>query len=95
MTAVEPAGLAAFLAEHPPFEALGPEALDEIARAARVERFDDAALIHDAFQEPTDEVFVVLAGQVDLLWNDVRQVPPDPGDVLGPGGVFGFGAMLT
>jgi CBS domain-containing protein len=95
MTAVEPADLAEFLGEHPPFDSLGPEALDEIARAARVERFDDAALIHDAFQEPTDEVFVVIAGQVDLLWNDVRQVPPDPGDVLGPGGVFGFGAMLT
>ena len=49
MTAVEPADLAEFLAEHPPFDSLDPEALDEIARAARVERFDDAALIHDAF----------------------------------------------
>ena len=95
MTAVEPADLAEFLAEHPPFDSLGPEALDEIARAARVERFDDGALIHDAFHEPTDEVFVVVAGQVDLLWNDGRQVPPDPADILGPGGVFGFRAMLT
>ena len=95
MTAVEPADLAEFLAEHPPFDSLGPKALDEIARAARVERFDDAALIHDAFQEPTDEVFVVVTGQVDLLWNDARPVAPDPGEVVGPGGVFGFRAMLT
>jgi hypothetical protein len=93
MTTVQAADLAAFLAEHPPFDSLGPEALDEIARAARVERFDDAALIHDAFQEPTDEVFVVVAGQVDLLWNDGLQVSPDPADILGPGGVFGFRAM--
>jgi len=95
MTAVEPADLSEFLAEHPPFDSLDPQALDEIARAARVERFDDGALIHDAFHEPTDEVFVVVAGQVDLQWNDVRQVPPDPADILGPGGVFGFRAMLT
>ena len=95
MTAVEPAGLAAFLAEHPPFEALGPEALDEIAHDAHVERFDDAALIHDGFKEPTDEVFVVVAGQVAVLWNDSRQASSDPDDILGPGDVFGFRAMLT
>jgi CBS domain-containing protein len=95
MTAVEPADLAEFLAEHPPFDSLDPEALDEIAKAARVERFDDGALIHDAFHEPTDEVFVVVAGQVDLLWNVAGQGPPDPADILGPGGVFGFRAMLT
>ena len=32
---------------------------------------------------------------MDLLWNDVRQVPLDPAEILGPGGVFGFRAMLT
>lgn len=95
MTAVEPADLAELLAEHPPFDSLGPEALDEIARAARVERFDDGALVHDALHEPTDEVLVVVAGQVNLLWNVGRQGPPDPADILGPGGVFGFRVMLT
>ena len=84
MTAVEPADLAAFLAEHPPFDSLGPEALDEIAQSAQVERFDDGALIHDAFNEPTDEVFVVVAGQVRLLWNDARQASPIPPTSSGP-----------
>ena len=95
MTGVEAADLAAFLAEHPPFDSLGPEALDEIARAARVERFDDGALIHDAFASPTDEVFVVVAGQVDLLWNDARRSSAEPDEILEPGAVFGFSAMLT
>jgi CBS domain-containing protein len=95
MTAVEPADLRKFLAEHPPFDSLDEEALDEISHGAHVERYDDAALIHDAFREPTNEVFVVVAGQVSLQWNDVGEMSPDPADVLGPGGVFGFRALLT
>ena len=73
LTRVEVAGLAAFLAEHPPFDALGPEALDAIARGARVERFDDGAVVLDAFRNPTVEVFVVLAGRVSL-WTDTDHI---------------------
>ena len=95
MTAVEPADLAAFLAEHPPFDSLGPEALDEIAQAARVERFDDGALIHDAFQEPTDEVFVVVAGRWTCCGTTPARCRPIPVTSSGPVRVFGFWAMLT
>ncbi|MFP5347626.1 MAG: putative nucleotidyltransferase substrate binding domain-containing protein [Actinomycetes bacterium] len=95
MTAVEAADLAAFLAERPPFDSLGPDALKEVVRGARVERFHGGALIHDAFTKPTDEVFVVLAGQVNLQWNDRHGVLTQPDEVLEPGQLFGFSAMLT
>jgi CBS domain-containing protein len=87
---MEKVDLAAFLAGHPPFDSLGAEALDEVALAARVERFADGDLVLDAFTSPTDEVFVVLAGRVHL-WMDVERAA----EVLGPGGVFGYSAMLT
>ena len=95
MTGVQAADLAAFLAKHPPFDSLDPEALDEIAREARVERFAEGALIHDGFAHPTDEVFVVLTGQVNLLWNDARRIPAEPDELLEAGAVFGFRAMLS
>ena len=39
MSCVDAADLAAFLAEHPPFDSLGAETLDAMARGSRVERF--------------------------------------------------------
>ena len=95
MSGVMAADLAAFLAEHPPFDSLGPDALDEIARGARVERFEDGALIHDAFASPTDEVFVVVDGRVSCCGAMTRQLSAEPGEVLEPGAVFGFSAMLS
>ena len=94
MSRVEPADLAAFLAAHPPFDALGPEALDAVARGSRVERFEAGAVVLDAFRNPTVEVFVVVSGRV-LLWNDAEPGTVDADEVRGPGGVFGFSAMLT
>ena len=40
-------------------------------------------------------MFVVIAGQVALLGNGVPEVVRGPDEILGPGGVFGFSAMLT
>jgi CBS domain-containing protein len=94
MSRVEPADLAAFLAAHPPFEALKPDALDAVARGARVERVEAGAVVLDAFRNPTVEVFVVVSGCVQL-WNDAEPGAVDPDETLGPGGVFGFSAMLT
>lgn len=94
MSPVEAADLAAFLAAHPPFDALGPDALDAVARGARVERFADGEVILDAFRNPTVEVFVVLSGRVSL-WTDADRVTAEPDEVVVPGGVFGFSAMLT
>lgn len=92
MAVVEAGELAAFLARHPPFDALGPEQLDAVVRGLRVEHFAGGALVHDAFAEPTDEVFVVLTGQVDLLWDAAHPHAPER---LGPGAAFGFSAMLS
>ncbi|MEN3264163.1 putative nucleotidyltransferase substrate binding domain-containing protein [Pseudonocardia sp.] len=88
------ADLAAFLAKHPPFDSVGAAALEAIAQGSRVERFADGDLILDAFRNPSVEVFVVLEGHVHL-WNDADTPAVGPADVVSPGGVFGFSAMLT
>ncbi len=94
MSRVEAADLAAFLAGHPPFDALGPGALAAVARGAQVERFAAGEVVLDAFRTPAAEVFVVVAGCVHL-WNDADPATAAADEVLGPGGVFGFSAMLT
>ena len=86
--------LTALLAGYAPFDALGPDALRAAAAAASVVHFSPGQLVYDAFSEPTAEVFLVIAGRVEL-WNNADLLT-EPGDeVLGPGGVFGFSAMLT
>jgi len=55
--------LTAFLADHPPFDALAPEVLREVVRTARVEEFTDGALVLDAYADRPDELFVVVSGQ--------------------------------
>ena len=94
MSSMDAADLAAFLAEHPPFDSLGASALDAIARGSRLGRFADGDLILDAFRNPSVEVFVVLEGQVHL-WNDAGSRAEGPDEIVTPGGVFGFSAMLT
>jgi CBS domain-containing protein len=94
MTGMDPADLAAFLAKYPPFDSLGPSALDAIAQGSRRDRFADGDLILDAFRNPSVEVFVVLEGHVHL-WNDADRRAEGPDEVVAPGGVFGFSAMLT
>jgi CBS domain-containing protein len=95
MTRMPKVDLAAFLAEHPPFDALGPDALGEVALQAKVEQFADGDLILDAFSSRTDEVFVVVDGRVRLWWTDADQMTDGAAEVLVPGAVFGFSAMLT
>jgi len=92
---MEKVDLAAFLAERPPFDSLDPDALGEVAFEAQVEQFADGELVLDAFTKRTDEVFVVLTGRVHLLWTDADQVSEDADEILVPGGVFGYSAMLT
>jgi len=86
--------LTALLAGYAPFDALDPDALRAAAAAASVAHFSPGQLVYDAFSEPTAEVFLVITGRVEL-WNNADLLT-EPGDeVLGPGGVFGFSAMLT
>ncbi len=94
MTAVTETELAGFLAAYPPFDALAPAALDAVAEASTVDAYAPGELVLDAFANPSTEVFVVVAGRVDV-WNDARGVGRPADEELGPGGVFGFSAMLT
>jgi CBS domain-containing protein len=94
MSCVDAADLAAFLAEHPPFDSLGAQTLEAMAEGSRVDRFADGELILDAFGNPSVEVFVVLEGQVHL-WHDTDTLADGPDEVVAPGGMFGFSAMLT
>jgi CBS domain-containing protein len=82
------------LAETPPFDALSAAERATMAQAATVRCFPPGALILDAFMQVSVEVFVVLTGGVDL-WHDADALGDDADQHLGPGGVFGFSAMLT
>ena len=86
--------LTALLAGYAPFDALSPDALRAVAAAASVLRFRRGELVHDAFEAPSSEVFLVVAGRVEL-WNGADALTEPADEVLGPGGVFGFSAMLT
>ena len=86
--------LVALLAGYAPFDALEPAALRAVAAAASVHRFGRGEPVYDGFTDSTSEVFLVLAGRVEL-WNDVERLHEPPDEHLGPGGVFGFSTMLT
>jgi CBS domain-containing protein len=94
MASVAVDDLAALLAGYPPFDSLGPEPLKAVAAAAGVLHFAAGDLIHDGFADDTSQVFLVIAGRVDL-WNHADQLSEPADEILGPGGVFGFSAMLT
>ena len=86
--------LVRFLGAHPPFDVLDESTLQALATAATVVDFVPGARILDAFAAPSEEMFVVLSGQVEL-WNSLAVAGEDPHEVLGPGGVFGYSALLT
>ncbi len=85
--------LVRFLGGHPPFDSLDQEDLRALAAAATVLDAEPGAEILDAFASPSTEMFVVLAGQVEL-WNSPA-IGEGPDEVLGAGGVFGFSTMLS
>lgn len=65
--------------------------------AARCEHFGAGALVLDAFAARDDEraeLYLVVSGQVDV-WTDEHHVGSAADERLGPGGLFGFSAMLT
>ncbi|MET3806039.1 CBS domain-containing protein [Nakamurella sp. UYEF19] len=83
-----------FLGGHPPFDALPESDLHWIAAAALITDFTAGQRILDAFAAPSQEMFVVMSGQVEL-WNSDEAGTREADEVLGPGGVFGFSAMLS
>jgi CBS domain-containing protein len=82
------------LARCPPFDALTDGERRELAAAARVADFGPGELVLDAFRTGSVEVFVVVAGHVDV-WSDADRSAGTADRRLGPGGLFGFSAMLT
>jgi CBS domain-containing protein len=86
--------LASFLAAYPPFDRLDTSTRTALAEAARVERYAAGQLVLDAFTAASVEVFVVVTGRVEV-WDDLSRVDGPADEVLGPGGLFGFSALLT
>ena len=86
--------LTALLSGYAPFDSLAPDALRAVAAAASVVQVERGAVVHDGFADATAEVFLVIAGRVEL-WNNLDQLVGPADEALGPGGVFGFSSMLT
>lgn len=94
MTGVDNDQLAAFLAQYPPFDSLDAATLASVAAAGQIVQVPRGEQVLDAFADPTNEVFVVVSGRVDL-WNDADRIREAADESLGAGEVFGFSAMLT
>lgn len=86
--------IAEFLSGYPPFDSLAADELARIAAASRLEDHASGSQIMDGFTDQVEELAVVVAGQVEL-WNSPDHKPDGPDEILGPGGVFGYSAMLT
>lgn len=89
----------AALTESAPFDTLPAGTLRSLAQESRLAEYDDGDLILDAFTRTPRDVFVVLAGAVDL-WIEADRPPSDepdeaPDELAGPGSVFGLDATIT
>ncbi|MBJ8341911.1 CBS domain-containing protein [Antrihabitans sp. YC3-6] len=87
--------LASFLVEHPPFQSLGPDELDELAGAATVHSFETGTIVVDYGAHVPEEIWMVQTGQVVLLPVGAEVSTAEPIDTVAPGGIFGFFALLT
>ena len=65
-----------------------------LAAAARVDEYATGELVLDAFARPERRGVRRRRGRVEL-WNDPARLGGAPDEVMGPGGLFGFSAMLT
>ncbi|MEI2779018.1 MAG: putative nucleotidyltransferase substrate binding domain-containing protein [Tetrasphaera sp.] len=90
----DPERLRALLESQLPFSSAPVEVRDRIVAAAEITGYAAGELVLNAFVTPSRAVYVVLAGQVGS-WLDARRLDSPPDEVFGPGGVFGFSAMLT
>src|SRR6478752_3419706 len=88
------AALIDILRRHPPFDGLPDPLRLSMSQAARIEHFGAGEVILDAFTVPSVEVFVVVTGSVEI-WNSLQYSDNAADDRLGPGGIFGFSAMLV
>ncbi|MCS7007535.1 MAG: DUF294 nucleotidyltransferase-like domain-containing protein, partial [Gaiellaceae bacterium] len=83
------AEITAFLAEHPPFAALGADELASFAATAEIEFFPAGTEILSQGGPPTEHLYVVRRGSVELLDEG------EPIDVLEEGESFGHSSLLA
>ncbi|MEH6793474.1 MAG: putative nucleotidyltransferase substrate binding domain-containing protein [Rhodococcus sp. (in: high G+C Gram-positive bacteria)] len=89
--------LADFLGAHPPFQGASPAVLTDIAGAAVEREYGGGAWVVGPTSKPdgADIVWVVLTGLVVIVHPDDTSPADVPIDTIGPGGVFGFSALLA
>jgi CBS domain-containing protein len=80
--------VATFLSRYPPFDALAPEALAQVAKAVEIEHFPAGAVILEQLGEPARFLYVVRKGAVELLTEGRLY------DLLSDGDVFGQFSLL-
>lgn len=81
--------VATFLGRHPPFDALDPEALAEVAVGVQIEHFAPGVAIVEEAGAPARFLYVVRKGAVEVLEGG-RLV-----DLLGEGESFGVPSLLA
>jgi CBS domain-containing protein len=81
--------VAAFLAEHPPFDGLDRDRLETIAEDVRVEYFPEGTVILQEGGDPAAFLYVIRKGAVELLDGDTVL------DVLVEGEAFGQLSLLS
>jgi CBS domain-containing protein len=78
-----------FLARHPPFDGLSPDALAELALDAQEQTFEAGQVVLVEDGPPSPGLWVILAGSLELVHEG------EPVQVLEPGECFGQASMLT
>ncbi|MDV7988107.1 putative nucleotidyltransferase substrate binding domain-containing protein [Rhodococcus sp. IEGM 1374] len=91
--------LADFLGAHPPFQGAPPAVLAELAASAVEREYGGGAWVVDPprtdVSAAADTVWVVRTGRVVITHPDATSPTEVPIDTIGPGGVFGFSALLS
>jgi CBS domain-containing protein len=80
--------VAAFLARYPPFDAVKPDRLDDLAGRVKIERFPAGTVILQQSGEPSRFLYLVRNGSAEIL-DDGHLV-----DLIGEGEVFGAWSLL-
>ena len=78
----------AFLADHPPFDALSEAELDRVVASVQIEHFAPGAVILQQAGAPATHLFVVRRGEAEIV-DDGRVI-----DEIGEGDVFGMWSLL-
>jgi CBS domain-containing protein len=77
-----------FLADHPPFDALGSDGLDRVVASVQIEHFAPGTVILRQAGAPAKHLFIVRRGEAEIL-DDGRVI-----DEIGEGDVFGMWSLL-